>query len=247
MKISVIIPCLNEERFLPNLISDLRNQTIKVDEILIIDAKSTDNTLNKISKYENLKIIQTNPNIGAQRKLGGEEATGDLLFFFDADVRLVPNFIEKNIKRINKNKLSLASFVYVPYNLKQDNHMTNSNFPISMVYAFIDLLMFSFQRFSPSGAGSGIFVSKDLFTKTGGFRDDLKFDDIEFIRRAAKHGKYRQIRTILLVSDRRFVKYGVLRMFISYLVLSFFFLFNAFKTAEMVEYNFAEYSKNKKT
>lgn len=243
MKISVIIPCLNEERFLPNLIIDLKNQTIKVDEILIIDAYSEDQTLKKVREDEVIRIIQTNPNIGEQRRLGGENATSDLLFFFDADVRLVPDFIEKSIKKIKKRKLDLGAFVYVPYSFKKGGGIGNSTFTISLSYGFINLVMFLFERLSPSGAGSGIFMTKELFNKTKGFRNDLKFDDIEFIRRASKIGKFRIIRNILLVSDRRFVRYGVLRTTISYLILSFFFLFNAFKKAEMVEYKFSDYKK----
>jgi len=244
MKISIIIPCLNEENFLPHLIIDLKNQTLKPYEIIVVDAGSEDKTLDRVQSDDLVKVVKTKPNIGAQRKLGGDMAGGDLLFFLDADVRLVADFLEKNVEKINRQKLALASFVYVPYSTNGDGRMENSNFSISMVYFFINFLMFSFQLFSPSGAGSGIFVTKELFDKTGGYRDDLKFDDIEFIRRASKFGKFRQIRSILLVSDRRFLRYGVIKTFVSYLVLSFFFLFNAFKYAEIVEYKFSDYKKN---
>lgn len=245
MKISIIIPCLNEEKFLPNLIFDLKNQTLKPYEIIVMDAGSTDKTLDLVKEDDLVKIIKTKPNIGAQRKKGGELASGEMLFFFDSDVRLVASFLEKSINKIQKRKISIASFVYVPYALDSNGSMKNSTFGISMIYFFIDSLMFLFQFLSPSGAGSGIFVKKELFEKTGGFRDDLKFDDIEFIRRAAKFGKFRQIRNILLVSDRRFVRYGLLKTAFSYVVLSIFFLFNAFKASEIVEYNFSDYNKKK--
>ncbi|MCX6747803.1 MAG: glycosyltransferase [Candidatus Nomurabacteria bacterium] len=243
MKISIIIPCLNEEKFLPFLIEDLRNQTVKPFEILVIDAGSTDATLSKVTTDELVKVLNVAPNIGAQRTYGGDLAQGEYLFFLDADVRLAPDFLERSLKEIQNRKLNIAGFQYVPYAIANNGATKESSLLISMCYKFFDILFFLFQTLSPSGAGSGIFVTKSIFNLTGGFRNNLKFDDIEFIRRSAKIGKFGQVRVPLKVSDRRFVRYGVLKIFVSYLVLSIFFLFGLFKASEIIEYKFSDYSK----
>jgi glycosyltransferase involved in cell wall biosynthesis len=243
MKISVIVPCLNEERFLPNLISDLLNQSLLPYEILIIDAGSKDKTLELIKEDDIVKVIHTKPNIGAQRKTGGLKAAGDMLFFFDSDVRLDKDFIKNAIIEIQNKNLDLATYRYIPYNLSDDNKVEDSSKSIRFLYKFFNTLFLIFKRISPSGAGSGIFTTKENFLKLNGFSENLKFDDIDFIRRGAKVGKFDILNIDLLVSDRRFVRYGVFKTFLSYLVLSTFFLFNAFKYAEIVEYKFSDYKK----
>lgn len=243
MKISVIVPCLNEEKFLPNLIADLRNQSLLPFEILIIDAGSQDKTLELIKEDSLIKVIHTKPNIGMQRKTGGEKANGDMLFFFDSDVRINKDFIKNAIFEIQNKNLDLATYRYIPYNLGENNQIQDSSKSIRFLYKFFNTLFFVFKRISPSGAGSGIFTTKENFLKLNGFSENLKFDDIDFIRRGARIGKFDILDMDLLVSDRRFVRYGVFKTFLSYLVLSIFFFFNAFKASEIIEYKFSDYKK----
>jgi len=245
MKISIIIPCLNEVNFLPHLLEDIKNQTLKTFEVLVIDAGSTDGTLDKVYADDLVRIHHRPPNIGAQRQYGGENAQGDYLFFLDSDVRLSKDFLEKSIKEAKKRNLALGAFQYTPYMQKENGMIRPSSLPIIFCYKFLDLLFFIFQKISPSGAGSGIFVTKKAFDESLGFSNVLKFDDIEFIRRVSKYVKFGQLRVKLFVSDRRFVRYGVIRIFLSYLVLSVFFMFNLFKASEMIEYKFSDYYKNK--
>ncbi|MFN4181364.1 MAG: glycosyltransferase [Candidatus Paceibacteria bacterium] len=245
MKISIIIPSLNEEQFLPDLVLDIKNQTLLPSEVLVIDAQSRDKTVEKIQEIglPFLQVISTAPNIGAQRRLGGDRSSGDLLIFLDADIRLDPDFLASVVTEMNIHKLDIACPTYVPYTKNQYSGMQQSAMPIRFIYKFFDLLFFCFQKISPSGAGSCICVKKNIYTKVGGFRTDLKFDDIEFIRRASCAGRFGKLIKKVYVSDRRFVRYGILHSVFVYLVLSVFFLFNAYKIAEVVKYSFADYSK----
>lgn len=245
MKISIVIPCLNEEDFIPYLIKDLRNQSVLPFEIIVVDAGSTDKTLEWVKNDTLVKVYNRPPNIGAQRQYGGEQATGDYLFFLDADVRLPIDFLEKSIMEVKQRNLGIAAFRYVPYAKDENGVLKQSSLPISFCYKFLDVLFFIFQKISPSGAGSGIFVKKEIFDSSLGFSKNLKFDDIEFIRRVARYTKFGQLKVQLFVSDRRFVRYGVVKIFVSYLVLSVFFMFNLFKAAEVVEYKFSDYYKKK--
>ncbi len=247
MKVSVIIPVLNEEDHLPELIKDINAQTLPTVEIIVVDAFSNDASIARaLSLDPNIKVLQIHPNIGRQRYQGGVSASGELLVFLDADTRMSPDFLSKSVQEIEKRNLYIACPKYVPYHLLSGGVVGQSALGIRVIYKLFDWLFFVFQKISPSGAGSCIFVRKETFDAVGGFRDNLKFDDIEFIRRASRYEKFGQIKKSIYVSDRRFVRYGVLRTLCVYIILSILFFFNAFNTSSIVEYGFADYTKKER-
>lgn len=84
MKISVIIPVYNAEKTIERLLNSVISQTYKNYEVIIINDGSTDKTESIISRYNssNIKIISNvNEGVGIARKIGFENATGDLVFF----------------------------------------------------------------------------------------------------------------------------------------------------------------------
>lgn len=233
--ISVVIPTLNEEETLPLLITDLLNQSMPPHEILVIDAYSTDNTKNVVKKFSQIIFFQASPPVAAQRAIGGEKAKGDILVFLDADVRLKPDFLKNSLMEMKKKKLDITCPWYFPY---------QSSLSITTIYIFFSSLFFLFQRIFPSGAGSAIIVKRKIFNKVK-FDTSLRYDDIAFIRNAARKGKFGIISQKVYVSDRRFRKYGTLRMLLTYSVLSIFFLFNLFHLAHIIPYAFNIYKKEK--
>ena len=96
---SIIIPALNEEKYLPRLLADLSQQTIKDFEVIIVDGQSTDQTVSRCQTYKDklpsLEIL-TSPvrNVSVQRNQGGFAASGQYLVFNDADNRLPEYFLE---------------------------------------------------------------------------------------------------------------------------------------------------------
>ncbi len=97
---SIVIPTLNEEKYLPKLIDDLSKQTFFVDkfEVIVIDANSEDRTLSKIEKYKNkinLKtIIADKKNVSYQRNQGANFSTGEWIILMDADNRIEKDFLD---------------------------------------------------------------------------------------------------------------------------------------------------------
>jgi glycosyltransferase involved in cell wall biosynthesis len=93
---SIIIPTLNEANYLPFLLKDLIHQAYDDFEVIIVDAKSEDQTLTKISPYRKqlpqLAVITSQKrNVSYQRNLGAKKARGTYLVFIDADTR-IPSF-----------------------------------------------------------------------------------------------------------------------------------------------------------
>ena len=88
MKISVVIPALNEEKLLPELFESLKNQTRKSDEIIVVNGGSTDRTVAVAEHFGARVITVPRITIGYSRQQGLLAATGDVVAFTDADVLL---------------------------------------------------------------------------------------------------------------------------------------------------------------
>ncbi|MCL4208808.1 glycosyltransferase [Patescibacteria group bacterium] len=106
---SIIIPTLNEEKFLPSLLEDLSNQTFAKElfEVIHVDGKSEDQTVKEAQKFAdkiNLTTITAEKrNVAFQRNLGGENAKGKWLIFMDADDRLPAYFLDGVKYQLAKN------------------------------------------------------------------------------------------------------------------------------------------------
>jgi glycosyltransferase involved in cell wall biosynthesis len=95
---SIVIPTLNEANYLPSLLDDLVHQDYNDFEVIIVDAKSNDQTLAKASLYQkqlpHLSLITSQKrNVSSQRNLGAQKAHGTYLVFIDADTRIPPYFL----------------------------------------------------------------------------------------------------------------------------------------------------------
>lgn len=94
---SIVIPTLNEEICLPQLLKDLSQQSWTDFEIIHVDGGSTDKTLEKAKKWKNklnLRTIEHDvKNVSSQRNRGASEAKGEWVIFMDADNRLPDYFL----------------------------------------------------------------------------------------------------------------------------------------------------------
>ncbi len=96
MKLSVVIPTLNEQTFLPGCLKSVGF----ADEIIIIDSGSTDNT-KKIAQKAGAKFIpQPWKGFSHAHNIGAQKATGDWIFFIDADERIIPQSRDQIIKTL---------------------------------------------------------------------------------------------------------------------------------------------------
>jgi glycosyltransferase involved in cell wall biosynthesis len=104
-RVSVIIPCYNQGHYLGEAIDSVLAQTVPVDEIIVIDDGSTDDTEMVARQYLTVRYVQqTNQGQCGARNRGITESSGDYLIFLDADDRLLPRNVE----------LALAAFAQRP-------------------------------------------------------------------------------------------------------------------------------------
>ena len=108
MKLSIVIPTKNEEVLLPLLLESIRGQSFTDYEVIVADAKSTDATPRIAASFGARVVEGGMPAPGRNR--GAEQATGDVLVFFDADV-ILPNehFLRDCLEEMEQKNIDAPS------------------------------------------------------------------------------------------------------------------------------------------
>jgi glycosyltransferase involved in cell wall biosynthesis len=231
VRVSVVIPALNEERHLGQLLSDIQRQSLRPDEIIVVDAGSSDATVH-IAKQSQAVVLHGEPPIARGRNLGGFSATGELIFFLDADTRLPETFFEDFVCEVERRRLDMACPRYLPH---------ESTLAIRAIHAFWNMVLKASERTLPSGAGHCIALRSNLFRESRGFNPSLKFDDIELVRRLSKRGRFGYVGASVFVSDRRYREEGILRTFLLHLLMAPAFALGKFEWTNRVAYEFGEH------
>jgi glycosyltransferase involved in cell wall biosynthesis len=231
VRVSVVIPALNEERHLSQLLSDIQRQSLRPDEVIVVDAGSSDATV-RIAKHSPTKVLHGEPPVAHGRNVGGFSAKGDLIFFLDADTRLAETFFEDFVSEVDHRHLDIACPRYLPY---------DSTPTIRAIHAFWEVMLRVFERALPSGAGHCIALRSKLFRESRGFDPSLKFDDIELVRRLSKGRRFGYVGASVFVSDRRYREEGILRTFLLHLLMAPAFALGKFEWANHVAYEFGDH------
>lgn len=232
IRISVVIPTLNERANIVPLLQDLRRQSLPPAEVIVVDGQSEDGTPELAARVPGVRVVRSERGVGRQRQIGLQEAAGELVAFFDADVHVPERFLERAVEEMRRRRLRAACPLYWP---------RPSSVPVKAVFAFFNGLFLLLQKVLPSGAGMGILVERDLALKSGGFDAECRYDDIEFIRRMGRRARFGIVKLPLFVSDRRFRTEGVGALFGKYLLLSAFFTLGLFRLANRVGYRFGHH------
>src|SRR5215208_5801668 len=109
------------------------------------------------------------------------------------------------------------------------------------IHAFWDIVLRVFERTLTSGAGHCIALRSKLFRESCGFDPSLKFDDIELVRRLSFERRFGYVGTKVFVSDRRYRDEGILRTFLSHLLMALAFAVGKFEWANNVTYEFGDH------
>jgi len=212
--LSIIIPTLNEEKYLPKLLKNIKDNNLKDYEIIVADTDSKDNT-KKIAKKFKCKVTKGGNHPGIARNNGAKVAKGNLLFFIDADCSINKTFFYNALNEINKKKLSIAGCYVWP---------STKNIFITFQFLIYNVWIFLTQLFYPNASGHGIFCSKEIHNKIKGFDERIKLsEDMDYVKRASKFGKFRLLRKVKIsTSARRFEEEGPFIVGIKLLLSAFY-------------------------
>lgn len=234
--ISIIIPTLNEEEFLPKLLRSIKKQKFKDYEIIVADAGSADKTREIVQRFGAQVVEGGLPAKG--RNEGAKVAKGDLFLFLDADVVLPKKFLEKAIREFDKRNLDVASIQLDPQTSKKIIKFFFErfyNYPVKKL-----------ERFVPYGA-MGYLIKKELHQKIKGFDEKIKLaEDHDYVRRAAKLGKFGVLKDVKIsISLRRFYKDGWLKVILKYVSADLHYRFLGPIKSDIFDYKFGHYKGKK--
>lgn len=234
--LSIIIPTLNEEKYLPRLLDSIKGQDFLDYEIIVSDAGSIDSTP-KIAKERGARYILSNKikHPSYQRNKGANEAKGKILLFLDADSVLPDNFLSKAVSSFIRQDLVGSGF-YIKFN--PNRYYYN-------IYSCVSNIIFFLKQYTnnPVAIGAGIMSKKEAHKRINGFDLEVVLaEDYDYCSRLAKEGKFRIIKkTKLYYSSRRIEKEGFLRAGWKWLKMGFFTLRNKKIKKNIVKYDFGKF------
>jgi len=230
--ISIIIPTLNEAKYLPRLLRSLYEQTFEDFEVIVADNQSTDATREIAMRFGCRVTAGGRPAAGRNR--GAQLAKGDWLLFLDADVVLPPDFLEKALVEIQKQNLIAATCLLKPLSQKRVDQILHktANFYLRLM-----------KKVSPRAAGAGIFIKKEIHQAIGGFDEELKLaEDHQYVSKASELGNFGLLKCVCLpVSVRRLEKEGRFRLSFKYLAVEAHLIFLGPIYSDIFNYKFGHF------
>ena len=204
-KITIVIPCKNEENYIGWLLLQLRNQLIGNTRIIIADC-STDNTREVIQAQKgrlNVEIIDGGPVSIAKNK-GAKLVTTPYILFIDADVRFFNiNTIRDAVDEMESNDLDLIGLYIKCY----DNNRTSQiGF---MIFNFVNNIM---KHKVPFAVGAFMLTRRDKFEELGGFAEKFGTSEDFFLSKMYEPKKFKLVNHYVGQDSRRFQKMGYFGM-----------------------------------
>jgi glycosyltransferase involved in cell wall biosynthesis len=212
-KITIVVPCKNEENYIHHLLDSLRGQAIGDTRVIIADC-STDNTRQVIrdnSLRLNVEIIDGGP-VSLAKNNGAKLVTTPYILFIDADVRFFKNtVIQDAVNLIESKNLDLVGLNIKCY---------DKDMRAKIGFTAFNLINHTLKFFSPFAVGAFMLTRRDKFEEFGGFPENLLTSEDYFLSKKYSSRKFKISRHHFGQDSRRFKKMGYLGMG-KYLVKNF--------------------------
>jgi glycosyltransferase involved in cell wall biosynthesis len=187
--VTIAIPIYNCEKFIEKTMLSALNQTFKSIEILIIDDKGSDGSMNIIyhlqqnhPKGKNIRIVshEKNKGVAAARNTAIDNAKGDYLFFLDSDDLIAPTCIEILHKQIHAKQTDIAIASSMKFYENSNKKLINKKYPDIVIKGKYKLAESPFLS-QISSVWNILFPITTLKEEGIRFRNVDKFEDILFI------------------------------------------------------------------
>lgn len=221
MKISVVIPAYNEEKFLARLLDSLQNQSMPPHEIIVVNNNSTDNTETIARRYHKVRVVfEKHRSFAFACQRGFDTASGDIIARADADY-VVPKDWLRNIVRAFEKDKKLAALGGPLYPLESTWLRNLLFYPAALLWMY--LLAFLGRGF----LWPNMAVRRAYFYKTGGFNTSIAYgEDADICLRLKKEGKVAIAPAMYVyTSMRRLEDLGFMKFLFGYSILNQLALF----------------------
>lgn len=168
IKVSVIIPMYNDEKYLRRCIDSMLNQTLKDIEIIVIDDASTDRTWQLLNLYyagnRKIKKIRNKLNIGTSesRNIGIELARGKYLTWVDHDDFAQPNYLEVMYNNAESHSADVSA---CGVSVQVDNQGEGVYVSRNLLFKSKDQILTEMSKFNVDTATWGKIVRADIIRK----------------------------------------------------------------------------------
>ena len=204
-KITIVVPCKNEENYIHHLLDSLRSQNIGDTRVIIADC-STDATRQVIKDNSiglNVEIIDGGP-VSIAKNNGARLVTTPYILFIDADVR----FFKDTVIEDAVNNMELKKLHLVGLNIK----CYDKDIRAKIGFTAFNLINHTLKFFSPFAVGAFMLTRKDKFEEYGGFPENFSTSEDYFLSRKYSPKKFRIIKHHFGQDSRRFRKMGYMGM-----------------------------------
>ena len=187
---------MNEANNLPLLLSDL-SITRDEGEIIIVDCKSDDRTIDVANIYGAKVYESKERSRGLQLKIGANNSKGDWLIFLHADSRLTKDWLRKlkSVLKGNKNNI-----FYFKFKINQ------KKITYRVLEIFVNIRSKYFKK--PYG-DQGLIIHRSTYFKNNGFKNIPLMEDVDFIRRLKNKKILRQLNLPIYTSSRKWEKNNI--------------------------------------
>ena len=204
LNFSVIIPTLNEEKYLGKCLKSVMSMNYpKSDyEVIVVDGNSEDKTREIARKYGAKVIVSKIRRCGYQRQLGVNQARGELLSFIDADYVVDKNLLNGLEEIFNDKKVTAVQGKILLYDATFLENLIGADIFNMFLWALVPLGLFA--------TGGNMAIRKSVIDKIGGFNLIKKTaEDIELLKKARKYGSVAYgAKALGWTSTRRIRKWG---------------------------------------
>ena len=202
MRLSIIIPTLNEASAISTVLSRLQVMRATGVEIIVVDGGSSDATAQLAKPFAD-RVTISKKGRATQMNVGAAIARGDVLLFLHADTTLPDDAQQLILRSLAENKKDWGRF---------DVAISNANAGAHFMFPVIAWMMNHRSRLTGIATGDqAIFTTRTAFDRVGGFPDQRLMEDVEICTRLKKFGAPICLREHVVTSGRRWEKYGVWR------------------------------------
>ena len=198
IRVSVIIPTLNEAVSLKTTIDAVKALSANI-EIIVVDGGSRDATIS-VAENSGAFVIGSERGRGTQMHAGATAANGDVLWFLHADTSPSPETLGQIEETLKESDAVGGNFT-----IRFDGQTPAAGF---MTWLYPKL-----RKIGLVYGDSGIFVRRDAYERVGGFKPLPLFEDVDFVRRLWRGGRFVNLSATITTSSRRFDGRSFLIMF----------------------------------